>query len=64
MSETLSLKGRKPNEYFDKMNQLAKRIWANQSPDLPEVWRIDFIQKALKDKNYTDNDLKKLKING
>lgn len=63
MSETLSLRGRKPTEYYDKMNDLANRIWSNQSPDMPTVWRIEFIQQALKDKNYTENDLKKLKIN-
>ena len=63
MSETLTLRGRKPAEYYDKMNDLANRIWLNQSPDMPEVWRIEFIQQALKDKNYTENDLKKLKIN-
>jgi hypothetical protein len=60
MSETL--RGRKPNEYYNKMNDLAKRIWANQSPDMPAVWRIQFIENALLDKNYTAKDLKKLNL--
>ena len=46
----------------DGMNSLALRIWDGQSPDLHLKVRVNRITKALREKDYTEEQIKQLQL--